>query len=106
MKTSRLPALVAALAAVPLAGAREAAVRMRAFGVGFLPVVRNGELAGVLTDRDLVVRGIAEGLALNRTPVEDLMTARWIGVQPEEAAESVLRILQAALIRRLPVIPE
>jgi CBS domain-containing protein len=83
--------------------AREAAVRMRAFDLGFLPVLANGALAGVLTDRDLLVRGIAEGLPLQRTAVEDLMTARWIGVPPEEPVDAVLRILEAARIRRLPV---
>jgi len=88
----------------PRAGAREAAVRMRAFDLGFLPVVRNGELVGVLTDRDLVIRGLAEGLPLARTPVEALMSERWIGVQPDEPVESVFRILEAARLRRLPVV--
>ena len=88
----------------PRAGAREAAVRMRAFGLGFLPVVRNGDLVGVLTDRDLVLRGIAEGLPLSRTPVESLMSERWVGVQPEEPVESAIKILEAARIRRLPVV--
>lgn len=88
----------------PRAGAREAAVRMRAFGLGFLPVVRNGDLVGVLTDRDLVLRGVAEGIPLGRAPVESLMSERWIGVQPDEPLESAFRILEAARIRRLPVV--
>ena len=57
----------------PDADIKEAAEKMKALDVGFLPVCDNDRLTGTLTDRDIVVRGIAEGRDL-QTKAQDVMT--------------------------------
>ena len=59
----------------PGASVQEAAARMRAFDIGFLPVVTPGEVCGVVTDRDLVTRVTGSGRCARRTTVGDIMTA-------------------------------
>jgi predicted transcriptional regulator len=48
-----------------------AACMMRAYDVGCLPVIENGRLIGMITDRDIVVRGVAEGLNLHHAVVRE-----------------------------------
>ncbi|MEO8924882.1 MAG: CBS domain-containing protein, partial [Caldimonas sp.] len=51
-----------------------AAQRMRDMDVGALPVVDGKALAGMLTDRDIVIRGVAEGMVAQESLVSDVMT--------------------------------
>lgn len=50
----------------PLDNMYEVAVKMREFNVGAIPIVDQGRLVGMITDRDLVVRGIAENIRVQR----------------------------------------
>jgi CBS domain-containing protein len=83
-----------------------AAVKMRESNIGFLPVIDDAEqLVGVLTDRDLAVRVLAEGLSAE-TRAEDVMTVDVISCSPDDdlrRAEALMRVNQKA---RLPVIDE
>jgi CBS domain-containing protein len=82
----------------------EAAGLMRELDVGALPVLENGELAGMLTDRDLVVRAIADGRDPNETPVRDAMSPGAMFVLADQEVEEAVRVMQQRQVRRLPVL--
>jgi CBS domain-containing protein len=78
---------------------RDAARRMRDLNIGFMPVVDDAEqLVGVLTDRDIVLRVVAEDRK-NRTAVEEVMTEEVITCSPDddvERAEVLMGVNQKA----------
>ncbi|MBA4541761.1 MULTISPECIES: CBS domain-containing protein [Thermoactinomyces] len=81
----------------------EAASKMRASNVGMVPVVENGVLKGVITDRDLVVRGIA-GKQPNSGSVADIMSTSLVTGTPDMTVDEAARIMAEAQVRRLPVV--
>lgn len=80
----------------------EAAQLMGEFDIGALPVVDDGELVGIVTDRDLAVRGLAEGLhsgsPVMRVMSEDVQTCR-----ENDELDDALEMMSRQQIRRLPV---
>ena len=80
----------------------EAGQMMGLFDLGFLPVVDDGELLGVVTDRDLVVRGIAEGLHPG-TSVMRVMSADVKRCRADDSFEHVLEVMGNEQVRRMPV---
>ncbi|UUZ85796.1 CBS domain-containing protein [Paenibacillus sp. P26] len=81
----------------------EAAVKMKNEDTGFIPVVDGKKLIGVLTDRDLVIRGYAdkrEGSA----SIKEVMTDRVVSVPPETTVDEAARLMAKEQIRRLPVV--
>jgi CBS domain-containing protein len=85
--------------------ARQAAQLMERHDCGALPVVEEGSsrLIGVVTDRDLVVRGLAKGLSAD-TPVRELMTGSPHVVRPEDDLDRVEELMAREQIRRVPVV--
>lgn len=82
-----------------------AARRMHDRKVGTLVVLDNaGEPLGVITDRDLTVRVLAEGLDAGQTSVGDVMTSRPETIREDAAIEDALRAMRAGKCRRLPVV--
>lgn len=81
----------------------EAAGLMRELDVGALPVCDNDRLAGIVTDRDMVLRGTADGRDPNSTPVRDVMSAGIIYVFADQEVEEAARLMEEKQIRRLPV---
>lgn len=68
----------------PQTSIQAAARKMREQNIGFLPVCDEGmRVVGTVTDRDLAIRAVAEGLPGN-TPVESLMTREVVGCRPED----------------------
>ncbi len=84
---------------------REAAGLMRDHGVGALLVLSGGELVGIVTDRDITVRGIAKGLAPG-DHVGDVMTGTLITIQGSDDLLNAFVVLRRAGVRRLPVLEE
>jgi CBS domain-containing protein len=83
----------------------DAARTMRERGVGALPICgEDQKLLGILTDRDIVLKCVAEGLDPNRVRAVDLAVGRPMVIEEDEDAEQVLRIMEQHLVRRLPVI--
>lgn len=82
---------------------QEAAEIMRAHNVGCLVVVRHDVMVGVVTDRDLVTRGIAGGLTLSAT-VEQVMSTEVACVFENDDVELAATILAQRGLRRLPVL--
>jgi CBS domain-containing protein len=81
----------------------ETARVMRDAQVGSVLVVNDGSLAGVVTDRDLVIRGLAEGQAPD-SPVGPLCSGDLIGVAADADVEQAERLMREHAVRRLPVI--
>jgi CBS domain-containing protein len=81
-----------------------AAARMREMDVGSLPVLDGKALAGMVTDRDIAVRGVAEGMIPQESRVADVMTddLRWC--RADDSVEQVMAEMGDAQVRRLPVL--
>ena len=81
----------------------EAARAMRDWGVGAILVVSNGSLYGLVTDRDLVVRAVAEGRRADE-PVGPLSSGNLIGVDADADVHEAMRLMRQHAVRRLPVL--
>ncbi len=87
----------------PAATLADASRRMRDLNVGLLPVVEGRALKGVITDRDIVVRGGAQHWNLTRKLVSDAMTPAPVCCRETDEVEDAVRAMESAQIRRLPV---
>jgi CBS domain-containing protein len=84
----------------------EAARLMRDEGVGGVLVTQDGLLCGLLTDRDIVVRAVAEGRDLTATRLAEICSAGLVTVGPHDDAAAALRLMHDRSVRRLPVVEE
>ena len=84
----------------------EAARLMRDHSIGDVLVTSNGHLCGVLTDRDIVVRAVAENRDPRRTTVGDICSADIAALDPEANATDAVRLMRARAIRRVPVVAD
>lgn len=82
----------------------EASRLMRDDDVGVLPVAKDDRLVGVLTDRDIVVRAVAEGKNPALTPVSEAMSEKVLYCFDDQSAEEVAENMGSNRIRRLPVL--
>ena len=82
---------------------QNAAAIMRDEDAGAVPVVDNGRAVGIVTDRDIVVRVVAEGGQLNR-PVRDIASAGLVAASPEMSTREAAELMSEHQIRRLPVV--
>ena len=71
---------------------QEAAQLMKSDDVGALPIVEDGRLICVVTDRDLAIRGVAEGLAAE-TPVSELASKNVVTIDPQQSLEEAARLM-------------
>lgn len=84
---------------------REIAVLMRDGDCGAMPIVDDGRLVGIVTDRDIVVRAIAEGRDA-QTAIGDVMTTEIFSVKPDDFVFEAIRLMGDKQVRRVPVINE
>jgi CBS domain-containing protein len=84
----------------------QAAQRMRDANVGVLPVVENGRVRAVVTDRDVVVRGVARGIDTSQLRVLDVATRDLVAARPDWPVERALETMAAHQIGRLPVVDD
>jgi len=84
---------------------QEVAVLMRDGDCGSMPVVEGGKLVGIVTDRDIVVRAIAEGKDF-QTPIGDAMTTEIFSVKPDDFVFEAIRLMGDKQVRRVPVVGE
>ena len=82
---------------------REAAGFMLSADAGAIPVTDGDRLIGMITDRDIAVRGIAKGYGPN-TPVRELMTDDLVIARIDDDVEEVASRMSQAQVRRLPVV--
>jgi CBS domain-containing protein len=82
----------------------EAARMMRDQDVGSLPVVEGGRLIGIVTDRDLAMRVVADGADPASVTVGDVASRDAVTTAPEEDLDEALRLMAHHQVRRLPVV--
>ena len=89
----------------PTNTAAEAAQIMKSEDVGSLPIVEGDKLVGVITDRDLAIRIVAEGRGTDTT-VGDIASKDVVTVDPQQSIEEAARLMAEHQVRRLPVVEE
>ena len=91
--------------AAPGASLREVSAAMRDGDMGAVPIVDDSRLIGIVTDRDIVVRGVAEGLS-DAEPISHVMTSELFTVGPDDFAFEAIRLMGDKQVRRIPVVSE
>jgi CBS domain-containing protein len=77
------------------------ASKMSSMNVGAMPVVENGQVVGMVTDRDLTVRGLTQS---KPGAVSQVMTQNAVTISPDASVESASALMAERQIRRLPVV--
>ncbi len=83
---------------------RDVARIMKNQDTGVVPVVDGKKIIGLITDRDIVVRGLAEGKNLENVRVNELMTKSIRSVREDASVDEALELMGNAEIRRVPVV--
>ncbi|RDI47926.1 CBS domain-containing protein [Falsibacillus pallidus] len=81
---------------------QDVANKMQSLNVGAIPVVENGQVVGMVTDRDLAVRGVASGNTSNT--VSQVMSNKIVTVNADASLEEASALMSQHQIRRLPVV--
>lgn len=84
----------------------EAAKAMRDENIGDVLITRDGKLFGVLTDRDIVIRGIAEGFNADNTRVEEICSQHVVALGPSDTEYDALQLMRGSALRRVPIVDE
>jgi len=90
----------------PSASLTDAARAMEEANVGMLPVVQDGKVLGVITDRDIVVRAVAQEADPASTAVGDCLSINAIVAHPEWSTEQAMQTMAQAQVGRLPVLDD
>ena len=81
-----------------------AAEKMRIRDIGFLPVVENDAVVGVITDRDITLRGLGEGRVPQLTTVREIMTPILVWCYEDDVLTEVANVMEENRVRRLLVL--
>lgn len=81
----------------------EVAVKMKELNVGAIPIVDQEKLVGMITDRDIVVRGVAQKHP-GSTKVEDIMSSKLVTITADATSQEAAKLMAEHQIRRLPVV--
>jgi CBS domain-containing protein len=84
---------------------QQVAQMMRDGDMGSVPVVEDGRLIGIVTDRDIVIRCVAEGRGAE-TPVSNAMTTEIFSVKPDDYVFEAVRLMGDKQVRRVPVVTD
>jgi CBS domain-containing protein len=84
----------------------QAARVMKQVDAGVVPVTDNGRLAGIVTDRDIPIRVVAEGKDPGSTTVGEVASKNLVTVDPQQDLDEALRLMAQHKVRRLPVVEE
>jgi CBS domain-containing protein len=84
----------------------EAAELMASEDVGSLPILEGDKLAGVVTDRDIVVRAVARKKDPQGMPVREVASRDLVTVRPDEDLSEALKLMASNQVRRLPVVDD
>ena len=84
----------------------EAAQHMKNDDIGSLPILDGEQLAGMVTDRDIVIRAIAEGKDPRGMPVREVASRELVTVNADEELSSALQLMASQQVRRLPVVDD
>ena len=92
--------------ATPTQSLTDAAKLMKEEDVGSIPIVDGERLVGVVTDRDIVVRGIADGSDPHAIRLGDIASRDVVTVRPDDDLDEALRLMAQHQVRRLPVVED
>ena len=84
----------------------EAAKIMKQEDAGVVPVTENGRLTGMVTDRDIAIRVVAEGKDPQSTVVREVASKNLVTIDPQQDLDEALRLMAKHQVRRLPVVEE
>jgi CBS domain-containing protein len=90
----------------PESSLADAAAKMRDLNVGIIPVVeseQNKRLRGVVTDRDIAIRAVAEGMDARSTKVSEVMTTEVESCNKNDTVADILRVMEREQVRRVPI---
>ena len=82
----------------------EAARRMRDDDIGDVLVMKDGELCGIVTDRDITVRATAEGKDANRVTLSEICSQELVTIPPDHPISEAVSLMRKRALRRLPVV--
>jgi len=82
----------------------EAARQMRSANVGTVIVEDGGRISGIVTDRDIAVRAIAQGRDPQTTPVSDICSKQLTTLSPDDELDRAVEVMREKAIRRIPVV--
>ncbi|MBV9998095.1 MAG: CBS domain-containing protein [Verrucomicrobia bacterium] len=88
----------------PDASIIDAAEKMRSLDVGVLPVTERERLVGIITDRDITIRAVAEGRDPKRTRVRDCMTSGAVFCFEDQDSDDAVLLMEQQQVRRIPVL--
>lgn len=83
-----------------------AARKMRVRDIGFLPIVENDAVVGVVTDRDITLRGLGEGRVAELTTINEIMTPTVVWCHEDEVLTEAAKIMEQNHVRRLLVLDD
>jgi CBS domain-containing protein len=83
-----------------------AATIMRDEDAGVVPVVEDGRLVAVVTDRDIAIRAVADGKDPRSTTVAEIASRELVTIDPQQDLDEALRLMAQHQVRRLPVVEE
>src|SRR3954462_8771492 len=81
----------------------DAAKNMKEKGIGDVIVLDGEKMCGVVTDRDIVVRGIAEGRDPSQTQLDDICTHDVITLPPDATLDDATKLMRKKAVRRIPI---
>jgi CBS domain-containing protein len=93
-------------AVTPETTVSEAAQLMKSEDIGSLPILDGEQLAGMVTDRDIVIRAIAEGKDPRGMPVREVASRELVKVHADEDLSSAFQLMASHQVRRLPVVDD
>jgi CBS domain-containing protein len=96
----------APVAVAPSDPASEAAKAMREHGIGAVLVTDQGKLAGLVTDRDIAVRVLAQGRDPREVPVSEIASRDVAVIGPRDDTEDAARLIASRAVRRVPVVED
>jgi len=88
----------------PEASLREIAEEMKSLDVGFIPVCESDRLVGTVTDRDIVIRAVAEGRDISNTQAREVMTREIVYAFEDEDVKSVAEKMREKDVRRILIL--
>lgn len=82
----------------------QAARKMRDEDIGAVIVMQDGKLCGIVTDRDIAIRGVADGKDPNQIKLHDVCSQEVVTITPDRPVNEAVQMMRDKALRRLPVI--
>jgi CBS domain-containing protein len=92
--------------ASPSQSLADAAQMMKSDDVGSIPIVEEGRLVGIVTDRDIAIRAVAESVDPSAVTIADIASRDLVTVDPDQDLDEALALMARHQLRRLPVVEE